>query len=96
LADSSLAVDVFAVLNSENQNALVYDHKDDTIVTNAELAHAGERATESGEALRMADEFRVDLLKKALCIGFANALQILPNGLLVVDTIVQGMPSYLG
>ena len=40
LAGLFLAVDIFAILNSENKDARLYDHKDDAVVADSELAHA--------------------------------------------------------
>ena len=47
-------------------------------------------------ANRIPDKIFVDLVHNSFRIGFANAFEVFPDGLLVVDTIVQEMLSYPG
>ena len=89
LASLILAVDVFSVLNSENQDALLYDHKDDAVVTDAKLAHPCKGSTQGGEPLWIVDELFVDPVQNPFRVGLTNAFEIFPNGLLVIHPIVQ-------
>ena len=74
MASLFLAVDVLAVLDSENEDALLHDHEDDTVVTDSILAHARKRTAESGEAVWIMDKIFVYLIHDPFCISLTDTL----------------------
>ena len=82
-------------MDSEDKDAVVNDDKDRPVVTNPILAHARKWTAESGKTIRIMDKILVDLIHDPFSIDLANALQILSDRLLVVDSIFQGTPSSL-
>jgi len=94
LVGSSASVDIFAVLDTQNQYVGIHDCKDDPVITDAKLAESSKWTGEGGELLSISREFRVDLVKDSRRLLFTDALEILSDRLFESDVIGQGTSSY--
>lgn len=87
-------MNIFAVLEAQNQNIGIHDCKDDPVITDAKLAESGEWTCKGGELLRIESKFRIDLVKYSRRMRFADAFEILGDRLFESDVIGQGTSSY--
>ena len=70
------------MLHAQDEDVLVKDREDDSVLTNTVSAQAGERTRESRETLGMGDQIGVNLIEDMPGFQFADPLEVLCNGFL--------------